>query len=49
MTKQEVLITPMWEFLDLLACLSVYNGNAKQITNKKITSITTIEDLMLIK
>lgn len=49
MSKQEVLITPMWEFLDLLACLSVYNGNAKQITSKKITRITTIEDLMLIK
>lgn len=49
MTKQEVLITPMWEFLDLLACLSVYNGNAKEILTKKITRVTTIEDLTRIK
>lgn len=30
MSKQEILWTPIGEMLDLLACLSIYEGGAKQ-------------------
>lgn len=30
MSKRETLVTPYGEFLDLLACFSIYNGNATQ-------------------
>ena len=29
MEKQEILLTPFGEFMDLISCLSIYNGNAK--------------------
>ena len=29
MSKQEILITPIGEMMDMLACLSVYEGGAE--------------------
>ena len=29
MSKQEIYVTPIGEMLDMLACLSIYEGSAK--------------------
>lgn len=34
MSKQEILWTPVGEMYDMLACLSIYEGGAKQKSNK---------------
>lgn len=30
MSKREILYTPIGEMLDMLACMSIYEGGAKQ-------------------
>lgn len=30
MSKQEILVTPFGEMQDMISCLSIYSGNAKQ-------------------
>ena len=30
MTKQEILVTPYGEMMDMISCLSIYEGNATQ-------------------
>ena len=35
MNRQEVLNSPYGEFVDLISCLSVYNGNAEVVEKKK--------------
>lgn len=30
MSKEEILCTPIGEMLDMLSCLSIYEGGAKQ-------------------
>ena len=36
MSKQEILVTPFGEMQDMIACLSIYNGTARQkITGSK--------------
>ena len=36
MSKQEILVTPYGEMRDMIACLSIYNGTARQkITESK--------------
>lgn len=34
MSRQEILITPIGEMLDLLACLSIYEGGGNQKIKK---------------
>lgn len=35
MTKHEVMVTPMGEMLDMINCLSIYEGGARQKNRKK--------------
>lgn len=35
MNKQEILVTPLGEMKDMIACLSIYQGAAKQRPTKK--------------
>ena len=35
MSKQEILVTPLGEMKDMIACLSIYQGTAKQRSAKK--------------
>lgn len=37
MSKQEILITPYGEMLDMIACLAIYEGNAEPKTKHKWT------------
>jgi hypothetical protein len=30
MTRQETMLTPYGEMLDLISCLAIYNGGAKE-------------------
>lgn len=30
MTKQEILVTPYGEMMDMISCLAIYEGNATQ-------------------
>lgn len=39
MSEQAVKSYPYYEYLDLLACLAVYNGTAKQKKKKKKMNI----------
>lgn len=34
MSKQEILVTPFGEMQDMIACLSIFNGNARQKINR---------------
>jgi len=43
MNRQEVLNSPYGEFMDLISCLSVYNGNAEVVEKKKAK---TFDDVM---
>lgn len=43
MGKEEILCTPIGEMLDMLSCLSIYEGGAKQ----KPPKMTMEEFLML--
>lgn len=40
MTKQEILVTPYGEMMDMISCLAIYEGNA----NQKIKRSWTYED-----
>lgn len=44
MGKQEILCTPYGEMLDMIACLSIYEGNAKPKKPKM-----TMEEFMKLK
>ena len=35
MARQEILFTPVGEMLDMIACLAIYNGNAKPKKKRK--------------
>lgn len=35
MSKQEILVTPLGEMKDMIACLSIYQGTATQKKTKK--------------
>lgn len=37
MTKQEILITPFGEMMDMISCLAIYEGTADPIYKKKWT------------
>ena len=37
MNKQEILVTPYGEMKDMISCMSIYEGNARQKTKKKWT------------
>lgn len=43
MNRQEVLNCPYGEMMDLISCLSVYNGNAEVVEKKKPK---TFDDVM---
>lgn len=34
MTRQETMLTPYGEMLDLISCLAIYNGGAKEKDRK---------------
>lgn len=42
MDKREILVTPMGEMLDMISCLSIYNGVAKQKKKKRKLSYQEI-------
>lgn len=44
MERQAVLNSRFGEFEDLIACLSIYNGAAEQVTKKKPQ---TFEEIMM--
>lgn len=44
MSKREVLATPYGEMLDMIACLSIYEGNAKPKKEKM-----KFEDIMKLR
>lgn len=37
MSRRETLCTPLGEMMDMLACMDIYQGNAKQKDNRKWT------------
>lgn len=37
MNRQEVMLTKVGEMLDMISCLSVYNGSAEIKENNKLT------------
>lgn len=44
MSKEEILATEFCEFQDMLACLAIYNGNAKP-KRKRITNFDEAMEL----
>lgn len=45
LSRQEVLNSPYGEMMDLISCLSVYNGNAEVVEGKK-KKPKTFDDVM---
>jgi len=39
MGKEEILCTPIGEMMDMLSCLSIYEGGAKEKHSKKMNMI----------
>lgn len=36
MSKEEILCTPIGEMMDMLSCLAIYEGGAKEKVSKKM-------------
>lgn len=42
MSKQEIVVTPFGEMMDMISCLAIYNGTAKP-KKRKLTYLEAIK------
>jgi hypothetical protein len=49
MSKREILITPYGEMMDMIACLSIYDGNAVPKSKKKNKRYTAFDEAIKLR
>ena len=49
MTRQEIMMTRYGEMLDLISCLSVYNGSARLINGSRSHHITNYDEAISVR
>lgn len=45
MEKREILLTPLGEMRDMIACLAIFNGAPPKCKKKKLTFLETLDVL----